>query len=89
MHGGSAPQVKDKAHGVVLADVINPALLVLRDTLNDDRAPAAVKVRAALGILDRSGHTRPARLTVAEAEAVIDAEIARLDDLTNQRRLKG
>ena len=51
MHGGSAPQVKDKARGVVLADLINPALLVLRDTLNDDKAPAAVKVRAALGIL--------------------------------------
>ena len=60
MHGGSAPHVKDKAHGVVLADLINPALLVLRDTLNDDKAPAAVKVRAALGILDRSGHVQPA-----------------------------
>ncbi len=74
---------RDAADKLILGDLVGPALLKLRDLLNDDTAGASVQLRAAIAILDRSGHYSSGenRLTITEAEAVIDAEVARLGAL--------
>ena len=56
VHGGSAPQVKAKAHEVRLADLIGPALMLLRDLIRDEGEPAALRLRAAIAVLDRTGY---------------------------------
>jgi len=61
MHGGAAPQVKEKAHRVVLEELVGPALMTLRNLIEDDATPAAVKLGAARDILDRTGHKPPVR----------------------------
>ena len=53
MHGGSSPQAKEAAHRVVLADLLSPALLLLRDALTDGKVPMAVRVSAARVVLDK------------------------------------
>ena len=74
---------RDAADRLILADLVGPALMKLRDLLNDDTVGASVQLRAAIAILDRSGNYGSGgdRLTVAEAEAVIETEVARLGGL--------
>ena len=60
MHGGSSPQVKEKAHRVVLEELVGPALMTLRDLIEDDSTPAAVRLGAVRDILDRTGYKAPA-----------------------------
>lgn len=55
VHGGAAPQVKERAHEVLLADLIGPALTTLRDPIQSPDTPPAVRLRAAESILDRTG----------------------------------
>lgn len=70
-HGGSAPQVKKKAHEVVLNDLIGPAILKLSDLMNDPDVPAAVQLRAAAEILDRSGYEEGYVVTGADIDRLI------------------
>ncbi len=55
MHGGSAPQVKAKAARTLLEELIEPALMALRDIVQDVKQPASARVAAARDILDRTG----------------------------------
>lgn len=54
-HGGNHPDHKKKAEQRLL-ELVDPALAELHRVLTDKRADDSVKVRAALGILDRTGH---------------------------------
>lgn len=62
MHGGAAPQVREKAARVVLEELVGPALATLRDLIESDATPAAVKLAAARDILDRTGYKPPAKV---------------------------
>ena len=55
-HGGSAPQVKAKAARTLLEELVEPALLALRDIVQDMKQPASARVAAARDILDRTGY---------------------------------
>ena len=55
VHGGAAPQVKERAHEVLLADLIGPALMTLRDPIQSPDTRPAVRLRVAESILDRTG----------------------------------
>jgi hypothetical protein len=54
-HGGATQHVKRAARERLL-ELVDPALAELHRVLTDATADDAVKVRAALGILDRTGH---------------------------------
>lgn len=54
VHGGNLPQVRGKAKERLLA-LVDPALVALNKVLTDPDADDATKVRAALGVLDRTG----------------------------------
>jgi hypothetical protein len=60
-HGGALPGVAKQAKERLLA-LVEPALVELHRVLTDPKADDAVKVRAALGILDRTGHGPGARI---------------------------
>ncbi len=62
MHGGSSPQVKEKAHRLVLEELVGPALVRLKQLVEDDSTPAAVQLGAVRDILDRTGYKAPARV---------------------------
>ncbi len=55
MHGASAPQVKAKTARTLLEELIEPALMALRDIVQDVKQPASARVAAARDILDRTG----------------------------------
>jgi hypothetical protein len=57
MHGGSAPQVREKSRQVVLADLIGPALVTLNELLTDRTTADPVRLRAAEAVLNRTGYT--------------------------------
>ncbi len=90
MHGGSSPQVKEKAHRLVLEELVGPALVRLKQLVEDDSTPAAVQLGAVRDILDRTGYKAPARVEwdvippIGVLEGWIDQLIAeeldRLDD---------
>ena len=50
MHGGSSPQVREKAHHVVLEELVGPALMTLRGLIEDEATPPAVRLGAARDI---------------------------------------
>ena len=54
-HGGAAPQVAAAAARRVLEALIAPALIQLREILEQDDTPPAVRLRAIRDILDRGG----------------------------------
>jgi hypothetical protein len=54
-HGGAAPQVQKSAKQRLL-DLADPAIAALAKIVRDDDTDDAVRVRAALGILDRVGY---------------------------------
>jgi hypothetical protein len=62
-HGGNHPGHKRKAKERLL-ELVDPALAELHRVLTDKHADDAVKVRAALGILDRTGHGPGAKIEV-------------------------
>lgn len=64
-HGGSAPNVR-KAAQERLLELVEPALVALGKVLRDKHADDSVKVRAAIAILDRTGHGPSASLTVQD-----------------------
>ncbi len=81
MHGGSSPQVKEKAHRVVLEELVGPALMTLRGLIEDEATPPAVRLGAARDILDRTGYKAPAHteLDVIPPIGVVDAWIDQLE----------
>ena len=62
-HGGALPGVK-KAAKERLLELVDPALAALHKVLSNPDADDSVKVRAALGILDRTGHGPGSKLEV-------------------------
>ena len=54
-HGGKAPQVRAKAAQRLL-EAADPAAAYLAATVRNKKASDADRIKAALGILDRSGH---------------------------------
>jgi hypothetical protein len=90
MHGGAAPQVKEKAHRIVLEELVGPALVRLKRLVEDDTTPPAVQLGAIRDILDRTGYKASARAEwdaippIGVLEGWIDQLIAeeadRLDD---------
>ena len=81
MHGGSSPQVREKAHRVVLEELVGPALMTLRGLIEDEATPPAVRLGAARDILDRTGYKAPAQTEwdVIPPIGVIDAWIDQLE----------
>lgn len=63
VHGGASPQVIKTAKERLL-ELVDPALAALHAILSDETTDDPVKVRAALGILDRTGYGPGATLTV-------------------------
>ena len=81
MHGGSSPQVREKAHRVVLEELVGPALMTLRGLIEDEATPPAVRLGAARDILDRTGYKAPAHTEwdVIPPIGVVDAWIDQLE----------
>ena len=75
-HGAGAPQVKAAAARRVLEELVDPALIALRDIVNDRTIPEAVRLAAAKDILDRTGYRPPTQVEVLTI-SVVEAEIAR------------
>lgn len=55
-HGGQLPVVKAKAARLLLEELVEPALVALRDIVQDMKQPASARVSAARDILDRTGY---------------------------------
>lgn len=64
-HGGSAPQVKNAARRRLNA-LAEPAVVVLQDILANEKVPPRDRIRAALGVLDRTGHGPSAKVEMEE-----------------------
>jgi hypothetical protein len=62
-HGGNHPAQIKKGRERLL-ELVDPALAALHRVLTDDSVEDSVKVRAALGILDRTGHGPRAQLGI-------------------------
>ena len=75
-HGAGAPQVKAAAARRVLEELVDPALVALRDIVNDRTILEAVRLAAAKDILDRTGYRPPTQVEVSTI-SVVEAEIAR------------
>ena len=78
IHGGKAPQVVQASARRVLEALVGPALVVCRDILNDVSVPSAVRLKAAMDILDRMGYRAPAQVEVLTI-GLVEREIARLE----------
>ena len=79
-HGGSLPEVKAKSARIMLEELIHPALLALKDIIEDVKQPASARVAAARDILDRTGHKPAIAINVMPSleilEGWLDEEIA-------------
>jgi len=76
-HGGRAPQVKEAAARRVLDSLVHPALVELRDLIENDATPPGVKLQAIRVVLDRTGFV-PSKPIEIITEDALDREIARL-----------
>jgi hypothetical protein len=74
MHGGALPQVK-KAAKERLLELVDPALASLHKVLTNPDADDGTKVRAALGILDRTGF---------KPGMTIQVEVTKFDEVLEQ-----
>jgi hypothetical protein len=74
LHGGKAPQVRDKARMRLIA-MIEPALQVLSDVMASEKAADADKLRAANSVLDRAGYGRVQTIDVEAARDVLTQRI--------------
>lgn len=77
-HGGAAPQVKAASARRVLEALVGPALVALRDIVQDVAAPESVRLAAAKDILDRTGYKPPVQVEVLTI-SFVEQEIARLE----------
>lgn len=81
MHGGSAPQVKEKA-AARLREGVMPMLATLYRLANDDSVPPAVQLAAVRDWLDRSGikEAIAVEVTVQPWERLVDGIVAEVSD---------
>lgn len=86
-HGGSAPQVRAKAHLRLLAasDRVAGALVAIA---MDKKQPAAARVQACRDILDRAGLKRTEVVEHRQVEMTSPEEVARVRDELADRRAK-
>lgn len=75
MHGASAPQAKAKSARVMLEELIHPALLALKDIVQDAKQPASARVAAARDILDRTGYKPVIQVQGVPSLAAVEAWI--------------
>ncbi len=75
MHGASAPQVAARSARVMLEELIEPALLALKDIIEDVKQPASARVAAARDILDRTGYKPVIQVQGIPSVAVVEAWI--------------
>jgi len=78
-HGGQLPNVKAKAARVLLEELVEPALIALRDIVTDKKQPAAARVAAARDILDRTGYKPALEVQGIPSVAMFDKWIAELE----------
>lgn len=87
LHGGAAPQTRDKARRRLL-ELVDPALAtlaeVLREGLKNGDTPSAV--RSALGILDRAGLGPSSAVEVSANVTTHHATVSYLDRLSPELR---
>ena len=77
-HGSAAPQVKAASARRVLEALVGPALIKLRDILEQPDVPPSVRLAAIKDILDRTGY-KPAQQVEMITMGMVEAEIARLE----------
>ena len=84
-HGGAkGTPGREAADRLILADLLGPALMLLRDVLADEEAPTAVRVTAAKVVLDKLDRADPyAEIPPPEiiARWIAEAEAAEADRL--------
>ncbi len=79
-HGGKAPQVLEASARNVLVGLVGPALVKMREILDNKSTPPAVRLAAVRDILDRTGY-KPAEqieITFEQAETRLDKEFEKL-----------
>ncbi len=74
-HGGQLPEVKAKSARIVLEELIHPALLALKDIVQDAKQPASARVAAARDILDRTGYKPVIQVQGVPSLAAVEAWI--------------
>ncbi len=74
-HGGQLPEVKAKSARIMLEELIHPALLALKDIVEDAKQPASARVAAARDILDRTGYKPVIQVQGMPSLAVVEAWI--------------
>lgn len=87
-HGGSAPQVRNKANERI-AELVNPALALIAELIETGRAedlPASVGLAAARDILDRAGYSPTAKIHLEGDLTVRSPVDLELDDLAEKLR---
>lgn len=55
IHGGKAPQVLAASARNILESLVGPALVKMREILDDDETPPSVRLSTVKDILDRTG----------------------------------
>lgn len=76
-HGGAAPQVQRTAR-LRLAELVDPAIIVLGRAMTDPEARMRDRIRAADSVLDRTGYARRLEVTPGEAYEELLERIAAL-----------
>lgn len=77
--GSQLPEVKAKKARILLEELIEPALLALRDIIQDVKQPASARVSAARDILDRTGYKPILEVRGIPPVAVLDEWIEELE----------
>ena len=77
MHGAGAPQVKRSAR-LRLAELVDPAIVVLARTLVEPNVATSDKLRAVDAVLDRAGYPRRTQVDVGDARERLTERIAQL-----------
>ena len=76
-HGGAAPQVQRKAR-LRLAELVDPAIVLLGRVISDPQAAYSDRIRAAENALDRAGYPRSASIEVEDARELLRARLETL-----------
>lgn len=82
-HGASAPQVKRSAR-LRLAELVDPAIVVLGRALADPKVATSDRLRAVDAVLDRAGYPRRTTVDVGDARERLTERIAQLREEGHQ-----
>lgn len=77
MHGGSSPQVRNKAK-LRLAELVNPAISTLAREMVNTQAKPSDRLSAANSVLDRTGWGRVQRVETADAREMLAQRLMEL-----------